>query len=112
MTPAFERVARATNKPGGNLDRAPPWSLPARKPRLPAAASTLNSAALCGCTRVRAHAAESIMFAQGFSTAVLDGIVRAGLAVVATGTVRAGVSMITVLRFRITETGRKAIDDA
>jgi hypothetical protein len=52
------------------------------------------------------------MFAQGFSTAVLDGIVRAGLAVVATGTVRAGVSMITVLRFRITETGRKAIDDA
>jgi hypothetical protein len=55
---------------------------------------------------------ESIMLAQGFSTAVLDDIARAGLAAASTCTARAGVSVVTVLWFRITAAGRRAIYDA
>ena len=55
---------------------------------------------------------EAILLSHGFSIELLVGIVRAELAVVAIGTVRAGVSMITVVRFRISDAGLKAIQDA
>jgi hypothetical protein len=52
-----------------------------------------------------------IMLAHGFSIQLLDGLAEAGFVVVVTCT-RAGASMISVPRLRITETGRKAIEDA
>jgi hypothetical protein len=55
---------------------------------------------------------DAIMFAHGFSIALLDGIAQAGLVVVVTGTVRAGAQIISVLRLRITPAGRNAIEDA
>jgi hypothetical protein len=53
-----------------------------------------------------------IMLAHGFSIEMLDGMAEAGFVVVVTGTVRASAGMISVPRLRITETGRKAIEDA
>jgi hypothetical protein len=55
---------------------------------------------------------EAILLAHGFSTALLDGIERAGLVASTVGTVRAGTTMISVRRLRITDAGRKAIEDA
>ena len=54
----------------------------------------------------------AIMLAHGFSIEMLDGMAQAGLVVVTVGKVRAGASMISVPRLRITESGKKAIEDA
>ena len=52
------------------------------------------------------------MSASGFSTAILEGLVRAGLAVVRAGTVCAGANVISVRRWQLTKGGRKAAEDA
>jgi hypothetical protein len=55
---------------------------------------------------------EAILLSHGFSIELLVDITRADLAAVMIGNVRAGLSMITVVRLRITEAGLKAIQDA
>jgi hypothetical protein len=51
----------------------------------------------------------SIMLAHGFSNAMLDKLVRDGLATVQPGTMRAGTRRITVVWMTITDIGRGAL---
>jgi hypothetical protein len=55
-------------------------------------------------------ATEALPLVHGFSHRVLVGLVLAGLATVASETVRAGRRSISVERYRITDAGRKAIE--
>jgi hypothetical protein len=54
---------------------------------------------------------EAIMMAYGFSTAMLVGMACDGFVTVVVDTVRVGDRTIKVRRFRITDAGRKAIED-
>ncbi len=54
---------------------------------------------------------EAIMMAYGFSTAMLVGMACDGFVTVVVDTVRAGDRTIKVRRLRITDAGRKAIED-
>jgi hypothetical protein len=49
------------------------------------------------------------MMAHGFTNAMLDRLVRDGLATLQPGTVRAGTRRITVVWVTITDTGRGAL---
>ena len=51
----------------------------------------------------------SIMLAHGFSNAMLDKLVRDGLATLQPGTVRSGTRWITVVWMTITDIGRGAL---
>jgi hypothetical protein len=51
----------------------------------------------------------SIMLAHGFTNAMLDRLVRDGLATLQPGTVRTGTRRITVVWVTITDTGRGAL---
>ena len=51
----------------------------------------------------------SIMLAHGFSNAMLDKLVRDGLAILQPGTVRSGTRRITVVWMTITDIGRDAL---
>jgi hypothetical protein len=64
----------------------------------------LNGAGAGGC-------AEALVLANGFNIELLTGLVRAGLATVATETVRAGDRTRAVANVKITEAGRQAIED-
>jgi hypothetical protein len=65
-------------------------------------ALTLLADAPHGCTI-------SIMLAHGFSNAMLDKLVRDGLATLQPGTVRSGTRRITVVWMTITDIGRGAL---
>jgi hypothetical protein len=55
-------------------------------------------------------ATEATLLAHRISQRVLAGLVHAGLATVASNTVRAGHQIIRIERYRIAEAGRKAIE--
>jgi hypothetical protein len=57
-----------------------------------------------GCTKAR-------LLADGFTVDMLAGLVREGLATARRGAVRVGGRQIRVERFRITEDGRRAIEE-
>jgi len=50
-----------------------------------------------------------VLLANGFDIELLTGLVRAGLAIVATETVRAGDRARAVANVRITDAGRRAL---
>jgi len=52
-----------------------------------------------------------LVLADGFSRDMLAGLVLAGFATVVTETVRAGGPTIKVERYRITDDGRRALED-
>jgi hypothetical protein len=52
---------------------------------------------------------EALILANGFDIELLIGLVRAGLATVATETVRAGDRTLGISKVRITDAGRRAI---
>jgi hypothetical protein len=54
---------------------------------------------------------EAVLLASGFDIELLTGLVRAGLAIVATETVRAGDRTRAVANVRITDAGRRAIEN-
>jgi hypothetical protein len=53
---------------------------------------------------------EAMMMAHGFRRGMLARLVLKGLAMVTTGTMRAGASTVKVEQYRITEIGRKALN--
>ena len=55
---------------------------------------------------------ESIMLAHGFKPALLDDLVKAGLATTSTDRMIAGGKPLHVTRFKITDTGRRALQGA
>jgi hypothetical protein len=63
----------------------------------------LNGAGAGGCP-------EALVLANGFNIELLTGLVRAGLATVATETVRAGDRTRAVANVKITDAGRRAIE--
>jgi hypothetical protein len=63
----------------------------------------LNGAGPRGCP-------EALVLANGFNIELLTGLVGAGLATVATETVRAGDRMRAVANVKITDAGRRAIE--
>jgi hypothetical protein len=63
----------------------------------------LNGAGPRGCP-------EALVLANGFNIELLTGLVRAGLATVATETVRAGDRTRAVANVKITDAGRRAIE--
>jgi hypothetical protein len=63
----------------------------------------LKGAGPCGCP-------EAVLLANGFDIELLTGLVRAGLATVATETVRAGDRTRAVANVKITDAGRRAIE--
>jgi hypothetical protein len=63
----------------------------------------LNVAGPRGCP-------EALLLANGFDIELLTGLVRAGLAIVATETVRAGDRARAVANVRITDAGRRALE--
>jgi hypothetical protein len=63
----------------------------------------LNGAEPRGCP-------EALILADGFSIELLIGFVRAGLATVATETVRAGDRTLGISNVRITAAGRRALE--
>jgi hypothetical protein len=54
---------------------------------------------------------EAVLLAHGFRRELLAQLAFVGLATVASETMRAGTSTITVERYRITAAGREAIED-
>ena len=56
-------------------------------------------------------ATEAIMLAHGFTRRTLAGLDRAGLATAQRETIKAGSKTINVGRVRITDAGRKALED-
>jgi hypothetical protein len=50
------------------------------------------------------------MLAQGFTNAMLNGLVRDGLATIQPGTMRTGTRRVTVVWVAITEVGMIAVD--
>jgi hypothetical protein len=63
----------------------------------------LNEAGPRGCP-------EALILANGFDIELLLGLVRAGLATIATETVRAGDRMLGISNVRITDAGRQALE--
>jgi hypothetical protein len=63
----------------------------------------LNEAGPRGCP-------QALLLAKGFDIELLTGLVRAGLATVATETVRAGDRTLGISKVRITDTGRRALE--
>jgi hypothetical protein len=63
----------------------------------------LNQAGPHGCP-------EALILANGFNIELLIGLVRAGLATVATETVRAGDRTLGISNVRITDAGRRTIE--
>jgi hypothetical protein len=53
-----------------------------------------------------------LVLAHGFDSGMVAGLVRAGLATAQRETVKAGGKSVEVVRIRITDAGRKAIEDA
>jgi hypothetical protein len=53
---------------------------------------------------------EALILASGFDIELLTGLVRAGLATVATETLRAGDRSIGIANVRITDAGRRALE--